>query len=100
MWKVSVPTVNRKLKQLQEHRIILRMTSGGEKSCDGKFFRTRVIFVRPGGYTKPKKSDLIIHKNTNLKDLDRTLQGERKKQVLNSFISTKENESKKSSNDL
>ena len=99
LWGVSVPTVNRKLKLLQEHRIILRMTSGGEKSCDGKFYRTRLIFVRPTHQAhNPKcypvveasKSNLIIHKNTNLKDLDRTLQGERKKQVLNSFISTKE----------
>ena len=90
LWKVSVPTVNRKLKQLQEHRIILRMTSGGEKSCDGKFFRTRVIFVRPGGYTKPKKSDLIIHKNTFLKGRDRTLQREEKSKNTNGFICIKE----------
>ena len=90
LWKVSVPTVNRKLKQLQEHRIILRMTSGGEKSCDGKFFRTRVIFVRPGGYTKPKKSDLIIHKNTILKEWDRTLQREEKSKNTNGFICIKE----------
>ena len=96
LWGVSVPTVNRKLKQLQEHRIILRMTSGGEKSCDGKFYRTRLIFVRPthrapsDPLIQGSKSNLIIHKNTNLKDLDRTLQGERRKQVLNSFISTKE----------
>jgi hypothetical protein len=99
LWSVSVPTVNRKLKLLQEHRIILRMTSGGEKSCDGKFYRTRLIFVRPTNRAhNPKcypvveesKSNLIIHKNTNLKDLDRTLQDERRKQVLNGFISTKE----------
>ena len=99
LWSVSVPTVNRKLKQLQDHRIILRMTSGGEKSCDGKFYRTRLIFVRPIRRDRNPKSDpliqgskskLIIHKTTNPKDLDRTLQDERKKQVLNNFISTKE----------
>jgi len=99
LWGVSVPTVNRKLKLLQEHRIILRMTSGGEKSCDGSFYRTRLIFVRPIRRDRNPKSDpliqgskskLIIHKTTNLKDLDRTLQDERKKQTLNSFISTKE----------
>ena len=99
LWGVSVPTVNRKLKLLQEHRIILRMTSGGEKSCDGKFYRTRLIFVRPirpdpnrmnYPVLQGSKSKLIIHKTTNPKDLDRTLQDERKKQVLNNFISTKE----------
>ena len=99
LWGCSAATTNRKLKLLQEHRIILRMTSGGEKSCDGSFYRTRLIFVRPTHRDRAPKSDplirgskskLIIHKTTNLKDLDRTLQDERKKQTLNSFISTKE----------
>jgi len=58
-----------------------------------------LIFVRPIRRDRNPKSDpliqgskskLIIHKTTNLKDLDRTLQDERKKQTLNSFISTKE----------
>ena len=108
LWSVSVPTVNRKLKQLQDHRIILRMTSGGEKSCDGKFFRTRVIFVRPtlrshnptvypseqrpGGNNidlLTSKSDLIIHKNTILKEWDRTLQREEKSKHTNGFICIK-----------
>jgi hypothetical protein len=99
LWGVSVPTVNRKLKLLQEHRIILRMTSGGEKSCDGSFYRTRLIFVRPIRRDRnPKrdpliqgsKSKLIIHKTTNPLDLERTLQDERKNQTLNHFISIKD----------
>jgi len=99
LWGCSAATTNRKLKLLQEHRIILRMTSGGEKSCDGSFYRTRLIFVRPirrahNPMTHPvvqgSKSKLITHKNTNPKDLERTLQDERRNQTLNNFISVKE----------
>ena len=121
LWGCSAATTNRKLKLLQEHRIIMRMTSNGEKSCDGSFYRTRVIFVRPThrahnptpypvehlsfnqmtpnidlltsnqlSIEDTSKSKLIIHKTTNPKDLDRTLQGEIKKQSSNNFISTKE----------
>ena len=106
MWGVSVPTVSRKLKLLQDHRIILRITSGGEKSCDGSFYRTRIIFVRPverrahnpkaypadvisNHITTNKTSNVMLHKNTNLKDWDRTLQDERKKKNSTNFISVR-----------
>ena len=90
LWKVSVPSVNRKLKQLQEHGVILRVTSVGDKTIEGNFFRTRIIFVRPGAQSKPKKSLLIIHKTTSLKERDRTLQREEKSKNTNGFISIKE----------
>jgi len=103
LWGCSAATTNRKLKLLQEHRIILRMTSNGEKSCDGSFYRTRIIFVKPNRQVhNPKtypvdvrgeelsKSHLITHKNTNPKDLERTLQDERRNQTLNNFISIKD----------
>ena len=90
LWKVSVPTINRKLKQLQEHGVILRVTSVGDKTIEGNFFRSRVIYVRPGGYTKPKKSDLIIHKKTFLKERNRTLQRKEKSKNTNGFICIKE----------
>jgi len=95
MWGCSVATANRKLKLLQEHRIILRITSGGEKACDGSFYRTRLIFVKPVSKTKDrlsstnKASHLITHKNTNLKDWDRTIQGEGKKETSTNFISVR-----------
>jgi len=143
MWGCSVATANRKLKLLQEHRIILRITSGGEKSCDGSFYRTRLIFVKPltrrahnpkvyddviGNHITAETStktitkiqdhltfnevsqnnielltsnqssvdtfpynasNVMLHKNTNLKDWDRTLQGEGKKETSSNFISVR-----------
>ena len=102
MWGVSVPTVSRKLKLLQDHRIILRMTSGGEKACDGSFYRTRAILVKPvdrrahNPKTHPvddpniiKASNVMLHKNTNLKDWERTLQDEREKETSTNFISVR-----------
>ena len=115
MWGCSVATANRKLKLLQEHRIILRITSGGEKACDGSFYRTRLIFVKPvarrahnpksypddviGNHIIPKTKDrlsstnkasnVMLHKNTNLKDWERTLQDEREKETSTNFISVR-----------
>lgn len=124
MWGCSVATANRKLKLLQEHRIILRITSGAEKSCDGSFYRTRAILVKPVAHrahnptSYPSEhltfnqvsscnidlmtsnqssidvftnnaSHLMLHKNTNLKDWDRTLQDEGKKETSANFISVK-----------
>jgi len=105
-----VPTVSRKLKLLQDHRIILRMTSGGEKACDGSFYRTRAILVKPvdrrahnpmthqgdialltSNQSSPnpniiKASNVMLHKNTNLKDWNRTLQEEK---TSSNFISVR-----------
>ena len=88
LWKVSVPTVNRKLNQLQEHGVIMRITSEGDKSIEGKFFRTRVIFVKPApGSSQPQESNLITHKNTIPSELDRTLRRRVNSPESNGFIS-------------
>ena len=86
-WKCSVPTVDRKLKQLQEHGVIRRITSGGDKSVDGKWFRTRIINVRCSKFfLDNQSSNLITHKNNNsLRELTRTLP-RREKSTVAGFL--------------
>ena len=66
----------------------MRITSEGDKSIEGKFFRTRVIFVKPApGSSQPQESNLITHKNTIPSELDRTLQRRVNSPEANGFIS-------------